>query len=162
MKRGWYWPYALGAFLAVVVGGYAAVIYIATADPSFSVEKDYYAKGLAWDSTMAQQRANARLGWALEVEIGTAPDGQAEIRVRLADSTGSPLDGASIEAEVFHNARASDVLRASFGPGPDHRYVARLPSRRAGLWEFRFHAVRGADTFTETVTKEIGISRWPR
>ena len=159
MKRGAYWPYAIAAFLAIVVLGYATVVYVAASDPSFSVEKDYYAKGLAWDKTMAQEQENARLGWTMTVDVGPAPGGQAEVVARLADRTGVAVDGAVIDVEAFPNVRASDILEASFAARQDHAYVAQLPIRRAGLWEFRFRVVRGGETFTETVTKEIGIAR---
>ncbi len=156
-KRGWYWPWALGGLLAVVVGAYAAVVYIVASDPSFAVEKDAYQKGLTFGQTLADRQASDALGWSLDVHVGPAPNRMAEVRAVLTGRDGAPVDGATIEVEAFHNARAANVLGATLVATADHAYAAPMPLRRAGLWEFRVRARRGADTFFATLTKELGV-----
>ena len=55
----------MGTVLALTVAGNLWVMRIANADPSFSVEPDYYRKAVDWDSTMAQRARNEALGWQL-------------------------------------------------------------------------------------------------
>ena len=65
MKRGSWWPIGITAVLATTVAANVWVATIASDDPSFAIEPDYYAKAIAWDSTLAQARTNATLGWRL-------------------------------------------------------------------------------------------------
>ncbi len=39
------------------------VVYVATSDPSYAVEDDYYQKAVAWDEKRAQDRTERRSGW---------------------------------------------------------------------------------------------------
>ena len=50
------WPWAIGAVLLITVAANLALFHVAGSDPSFVIEPDYYAKAVAWDSTMAQTR----------------------------------------------------------------------------------------------------------
>ncbi len=156
-RRGWYWPFVLVGFLAAVVGCYAAVIYMVASDPSFAVEKDAYQKGLTFSQTLVDRQASDALGWSLDMHVGPAPNQMAEVRAVLTGRDGAPVDGATVDVEAFHNASAANVLTATFSATADHAYTAFMPLRRAGIWEFRVRARRGADTFFVTLTKELGV-----
>ena len=65
MKRGSMWPIGIAAVLLATVAANIALYYVAGNDPSFVIEPNYYAKAIAWDSTMAQSALNQRLGWHL-------------------------------------------------------------------------------------------------
>lgn len=155
-RRGWYWPWLLVGLLGALCGINLAMVYIATSDPSFAVEDDYYGKALRWDQSMAQTRANEALGWHATLDVGRLAPGGTDLSVALTDRDGRPLDGASITVDAFHNARAGHVLSASFAatatPGT---LAARLPMRRPGLWEFRLRVTRGGDVYTRVVQKDV-------
>jgi nitrogen fixation protein FixH len=160
VKKGWYWPLLLVGLLIVGgVGPNLILLAMATGDPSFSVEPDYYTKSLHWDDRLAQERRNAELGWSLGLDVRPAASGGGGVLLtaHLADGAGAPLDGASVELEAFHNARASEVLRTSLRGGGEGAYAATLPARRPGLWEFRIVVRRGGDVFTRTVLEDV----WP-
>lgn len=160
MKKGWYWPLLIVGLLFVGgIGPNLILLAMATSDPSFSVEPDYYTKSLHWDERLAQERKNSELGWTLGLDLHPGATGEAgiELTAHLLDRAGVPVDGASVELEAFHSARASDVLKASLRSGGEGTYGARLPARRPGLWEFRFVVRRGADVFTRTVLEDV----WP-
>lgn len=157
MRSGRAWPLAVGVLLAAGIAFNLGVVFVASRDPSFAVERDYYRKALAWDQTMAQERRNAELGWSLDVTIERTPEaGEARVAARVTDREGRPVDGARFTVEALHNARARDVVTGALladGPG---RYRATLPLHRAGLWELRLRAERGTDVFTDLVTRELG------
>jgi nitrogen fixation protein FixH len=157
VKKGWHWPVILGLLMAVVIGANLILIVVATTDPSFAVEENYYRKALAWDDKREQDRRNVELGWTIEFEMaGTpAPDGTLRLRARLLDAQGMEIPDATIRLEAFHNARARRILRAELVRGEDGTYSAPLLIRRPGLWEFRFEALRGAERFTYTALEDV-------
>jgi nitrogen fixation protein FixH len=151
MKRGMWWPIGVAGVLAATVAANIWVAVLANDDPSFAIEPDYYRKAVAWDTTLAQARHNALLGWRLTpVMSAIASDGSSLLSARLTDSTGSAISGAVIRVSALAVARASDVhdmtLTPSAGTG---NYAVRFDARRAGEWELRFDATLGAEHFTQ-------------
>ena len=144
-------PWLVGGLMAVVLAANAILIYLAISDPSFAVEPDSYRKALLWDEKRAQDARNLELGWRLEVEVAGA-----EVRLRLADAAGIPIEDARVQLEAFHGARAAEILRADLAHGAGADYVAALPLARPGLWEFRILVSRGVERFTRTSTVELG------
>jgi nitrogen fixation protein FixH len=140
--------------MSVVTQG--VLIVLATTDPSFAVEPDYDAKAARWDDHQRQERENARLGWT--VDLGTkaaSVPGAVDVTLTAFGTYGKPLRDATVDVEAFHNARASEVLRARLEPAGDGVYAARLPMRRSGVWEFRLTITRGGDIYTETVRSGV-------
>lgn len=150
MKKGWIWPVLVVGLLVFGVGTNLVLLAVASGDPSFAVERDYYRKGMEWDRTLLQEQENARLGWTLGCEVH-----QGVVSVTLRDRGEIPLTGASLSLEAFHNARAAQIVTAVLGDAGSGAYRAQAPIVRPGLWELRFRAVRGADVFTQTVTYEV-------
>ncbi len=148
------WPYVPVVLLTTMIGGLLVLARIASDDPSFAVERDYYAKAVAWDATREQERQNERLGWRLDVETLRGGPGRVELVARLVDQSGAEIERAELEVEAFHNARAAHVLVARLTEN-DADYRAELPVQRAGIWELRFTAKRGADKFTQVIRAEI-------
>lgn len=150
MKRGTLWPLGIVAVLGITVGVNLAVYYVANDDPSLAIEKDYYRKAVNWDSTMAQARVNEALGWRLTPSLGAfTPARGADIRVRLTDSTGAPIAGATVKVSAFYNARANQIVDTTLAPATDG-YEGRLRVNHSGVWELRFEVTRGDARFTST------------
>lgn len=148
-QKGVMWPIAVAIILAITVGVNFWVLHLAGSDPSFAVEPDYYRKAVHWDDEMAQQRANAALGWTLAPRIaGIAPDGEAPLVVALTDSSGRPVTGATVRVTALHVARASHTLQAALVPDASDAYRAELPLVRPGWWELHFDVSRGGERFT--------------
>lgn len=152
MRKERIWP----TIVVVVLGGYVvfglAAARLASHDPHYAIESDYYGKAVAWDSTLAQARRSAALGWRLTPTLGPIGDGTAAVLViELRDSSGAPVADAAVTVEARQVAHADDVVRATLARGNDGAYAARLPLRRAGLWECRVVATRAADRFAASV-----------
>ena len=154
--RGLHWPLLVVALLAipVVAGGYLA--YMATHDPTFAVEADYYRKAVAWDQTMAQERANAQLGWRAAV-TATAAGPKRDVAVALQDKAGANLADVKVHIDGFFLARSKDMQTADAQPGADGRYHALLDLPHGGLHEFRVRAERGKDVFTVTSRVDLPV-----
>jgi nitrogen fixation protein FixH len=150
MKRSTWWPVAIVAILTLTVGANLAVFYVANDDQGIAIEPDYYRKGVAWDSTMAQARENVALGWRVTPALAafTERDG-ADLRVTLTDSAGTAISDATVRVSAFYNARAGEVTDTTLVSGRGG-YEGRLPVHRRGVWELRFDVRRGAVHFTAT------------
>ena len=160
MKKGSLWPWVIGGALALHVIGSLVFVAIATSDSSYGVEEDYYRKAVNWDEKRAQDRTNAELGWTLEFQVAPPqrPGEQPTIEVRLADSAGEPLTGASVNLETFHKARSDDIIRMTIEAADQTGlYTARPAMRRNGLWELRFTIDHSGNRFTHTETRHLFV-----
>lgn len=158
--KGRLWPWMLGGLLLFGVGVNVGFLVVATGDPSFAVEEDYYGRALRWDETTREAARNAELGWRIEVRPAPSSKGPGwtDLTLSVLDRAGAPVTGGSVSVEAFHHARSGQRLRADFAPSGD-AYAASLPMRRAGLWELRVRVERGVEAFSTVVEHEIGGPR---
>jgi len=159
VKPGSWWPTIIAGALALHVVGSLIVVYVATSDPSYAVEKDYYQKAVNWDEKRAQDRTNEDLGWLLGFAVTppARPGDQPKIEVTLNEADGEPVTGAMVTVEAFHKARGDDIVRSSLIEVGDGVYMASLPMRRNGRWELRFTVDRGSDHFTHKETRHLFV-----
>ncbi len=147
MKREHLWPLGLTAILVGTVAINFWVMHVASADPSFAIEPNYYARAVSWDSTVAQEARNRALGWRILPTL-TAFDGDgALLRVSLSDSTGRAITDARVSVSALFIARANEVFDARLRP-MGTGYAVHLPVKHRGEWELRFTVTRGARRFT--------------
>ncbi len=158
------WPAVIIGALTLHVVVSLATVWVATSNPSYAVEEDYYQKALHWNDRRAQDLANAGLGWqvAVSVQPPSSAGDPAALELNLADRQGLPVDGAAVSVEAFHNARAGRILRAALTADGDGRYTAPMPMKRSGVWEIRIIAIRGDATFTHRETRFLSLNRGQR
>jgi nitrogen fixation protein FixH len=151
MRAARLWPVAIVAVLGLTVAANVLVFWAARDRNAAAVEPDYYRKAVRWDSTMAEERRSAALGWRAEAVLGGVTRAGTPLTVRLAGPDGAPLDGATVEVTAIHNLDAQHHVTARLEPlgGGVHR--ARLPLHRTGLWELRLEVERGRDLFRVTL-----------
>jgi nitrogen fixation protein FixH len=146
------WPLVITIALVLHVVVSLGTVYVATSNPSYAVEEDYYQKALRWDEKRAQDRRNAELGWrlVLEVEPPARRGDPAVLTAHLSDADGTPLDAAGMAVEAFHNARSGNIVRTALAGRGEGHYGGEFPMRRPGLWEFRVVVERDGERFTQT------------
>jgi len=155
MKRGAWWPIGITTVLATTVAANIWVMRIASDDPSFAIEPDYYRKAIAWDSTLAQARQDSILGWRLTPTLQVvAATGKARLSATLTDSTGAPISGAVVKVAALPVARANEVHEVTLVAAGAGEYTAQLDSRRQGQWELRFDVRAGSTHFTDVARVE--------
>jgi len=148
MKPGMQWPIGVAVILGATVAANLWVMKIANSDPSFAIEPDYYRKAVNYDSTMAQQRENATLGWTMRTQLAPIGDGtHTTLTVTLRDAHAGALTGAQVAVMTRYNARANDTLTAVLTEAAPGRYETLLPIAHPGEWEVRVDATRGGARF---------------
>ena len=151
------WPVAIVGVLAITVGANAWILYEANRDPNATVvEPDYYRKAVAYDSTLAQARRAAALGWQLTAEPGAFDPAGTPLALGLTDRQGRPVAGAAVMLVAIHNLDAGHVVTARWVTGDDGRATPRVAFDRTGLWELRFDARRGPERFTTDLRCDVG------
>lgn len=151
MKPGMAWPLGVAVILGATVAANIWVMTLANSDPSFSVESDYYKKAVNYDSTMAQERANLSLGWAVVTQFAPINDGRHTLlTVTLRDAAAAPLSGAHIAIMARFNARANDTLTAVLHESAPGSYTDALPIAHAGEWEVRVDATRNGARYSSS------------
>ena len=149
MKRGTSWPVAVAVILCLTIAGNVWLVRLASSDPSFAVEENYYERGVQWDAELAQRARNAELGWRLLATLSTVERGHgADLRVALSDSAIAPIVGATVVVRAVHVARANDPVEVTLRAAEAGQYSALVPIERPGLWELRIDVHHGADRFT--------------
>ena len=154
MRAARLWPLGIVAVLALTVGANVILFRAANDRNAAAVEPDYYRKGVRWDSTVAEERASAALGWHAEAGLGPPSRAGTPLTVRLVGPGGAPLEGAAVEVTAIHNLDALHHVSARLEPLGGGVYGARLPLRHAGMWELRIEAVRGAARFRTTLRRD--------
>lgn len=161
MRAARLWPIAIVGVLGLTVAANALIFWAARDRKAAAVEPDYYRKAVRWDSTMAEERRSAALGWSAEAVLGGVSRGGTPLTVRLAGPGGVPLDGATVEVTAIHNLDAALHVTARLEPLGGGAYRARLPLRHAGLWELRLVAVRGRDRFRVSLRRDAAPGAQP-
>ena len=150
MKKGMGWPLAMTAILAVTVGANIWVMRIASADPSFAIEPDYYAKAVQWDSAMAQERRNRELGWTVTPVLAAFDAGRgARLHVVVTSSDGVDIGDATVHVAAFAVARSSRIANVTLRRAAGG-YDALVPVTHGGAWELRLVVRRGGDRMVVT------------
>jgi len=156
-RRGaWGWPLGLALALVASAAGNIVFAVVASREPSFAVEPDYYQRSLEWDRTMAQEDVNRALGWSIAAAgEPTGVSGQLQLVATLVDRAGRGVDGAQVRVEARHGARAADLVSGQLASAGTGRYAAVLPLARPGLWELRFRVERGRDVYTTRLATDL-------
>jgi len=155
-RAGWYWPWIVTALLVGSAAVQGVIIWAATHDPSFAIEPDYYRKAVAWDARLAEERASAALGWTATASLTRASAGApAAIVLSLRGAGREPVRGAHVRVTAIHNRDGAHPVIGALAERADGAYGAELPLERAGLWEVRVDATRGAERFSASLRTDL-------
>ncbi len=150
------WAWVPVVLLGSMLCGLGALAYIATGDPHFALEPDYYDKAVHWDRARGEQRESDASGVKAELApLVIGADGRALVRVALVDAARKPLRGARVRIEAFPNAYATRLVRLELRESEPGVYVASLERPIAGLWELRLEAADGGRRFREVLRRDV-------
>lgn len=136
--------FGLIAFFLVVFAANIAMVWAARSSFNGLTEQDAYEKGIAWNDTLAREKALRDAGWKAVI---TPVPGAKEIRIVLSDRNG-PADRVQGDVTFYRPVESGDdvnvPLEKTDTPGL-YRAAAALPL--PGLWEVRVHATYRGQSF---------------
>jgi len=153
------WPWVPAMLLVGLVGTQLTVLASVLDDPTFATEGDYYRKAVDWDAHMARQRRSQALGWTARARTAESGSASLQLVVEIADARGVAISGARAHGVAFPNVRADRPLELALEEATPGVYRATLPMPRAGLWELRLLATRGADAYETTLRFDLAPDR---
>jgi hypothetical protein len=149
------WPWVPAGLLGSMLTGLGTLAVIATNDPGFALERDYYRKAVSYDQEIAQREENARLAWRIDATLSRdAAGGGTTLFVSAEDARG-PVTGARVTVEALENAHAATVLDLTLVESSPGRYRVLIPAARGGLWELRVRLSRGDEVFTRVIRDSL-------
>jgi nitrogen fixation protein FixH len=157
-NRGWFWAAVPAVLLTASVVGVGTLATIASHDPGFALEENYYQRAVQWDRHEEQRATNERLGYQVSLAL-EGDTGAVEVVVRAVDRQGVALDAAEVRVVAFANDRAADRRRLTLRPAPDGSFRGLLGKARPGLWEFRCEIRSNGERFTEVVRVDVSAGR---
>ncbi len=132
--RGWHVLVAMIAFFGVIASVNAVFITAALRTFPGEVSVTPYEDGLAYNTRLAAQAAQAELGW--RAAAGAAGD---TVTLRFQDATGAPIQNLSLHGQLRRPATSAGALTPRFRETEPGLYVARLGGV-SGAWDLDFQA----------------------
>lgn len=141
-KPGWWYPYIFVGGFGVVLAVNGALAYFATTTFTGLQTENAYEKGLAYNKTLDQARAQDEMGWTVDVKVEPVA-GQAHqslVVVAYRDRQGRPLDGMAVTARMIRptsKGHDRDAVLAEVTPGT---YGTTVDLPLEGLWDMTLAA----------------------
>ena len=123
------------AFLAVILAANAVFITLAIKTFPGQVVDKPYEQGLRFNEQIAAKSRQAALGWTADIDRATIVNGDAEIEIRFASSSGDPLHGLAIEGQLRRPAAKGEDKALVFESGSSGAYIAKVGGVEMGAWD---------------------------
>ncbi len=144
----WRSPWLLGsvAMILVVLVVNATMVYLAVVTDPGLVNADYYARGQAYERSMASRLAR-NPGWTMQLDIPPDVLANEPTRVRfvVVDQVGQPVAPARVDFYAYRPADASKDFTATMAEEDRGRYVAEVVFPLIGIWDTLVAVSYGTD-----------------
>ena len=138
------WPLGIVGGLSVVVGVNLWMLRVAASDPPIPEAERPYEAGVAYEATLAAQRASGALGFRASVDVVA---GRA--RLRLLGQDGAPVDGLQGTRQARRADRADQDFSAAWRPTAPGVYEAEATFPSGGVWRLQSRLEGAAAPFLD-------------
>jgi nitrogen fixation protein FixH len=130
---GWHVLAGMVLFFTIIIS--VDVLFMTMAFRSFSgeVASNPYEAGLAYNKTLAEERAQAALGWSTSLQ---RPSERA-VEVTILDRAGRPVSGLAGQVQFERPATRNGSHTLAIKGDSDGIYRATVPEP-SGAWDVRF------------------------
>ena len=133
-------PWAFVAFFAVVLVVNGIMIWFAFASWTGLEAPSAYRRGIEYNRTLEAARAQAALGWRVELGVSREGPRLAEIELRLEDRHGDLIEDAAVSALLVRPTSAGHDLAVDLPHDHAGRYRAEVALPLDGQWDVRVTA----------------------
>lgn len=150
-EDGWWYPWIFVVGMAFVVLINGIMVYIALSTWTGLETERHYDKGLAYNENLAAARAQAELGWLVDVAYTPSPiaGDPGELAVTVTAAGDRPLVDLDVTALLIrptHEGFDQEVRLDHAGAGV---YKGPVAIPLPGQWDARIHARRRDAEFQE-------------
>lgn len=146
----------LGFFALIVLVNGVFIFYALNSFSGLSTE-NAYVKGLNYNRTLAQDRAQHDAGWQVSASARRLTEGQVVVlEVQVRDADGRPLNDVALSGELRRPTHQGSDLVLDFQATGDGGYRAMATPEALGQWDLRLSA-RDAD-----LPGDAGNYRWEK
>jgi nitrogen fixation protein FixH len=150
-QRGWFYPWIIVAFFAVVISVNGFMIYVATGTFTGLETEGHYVKGLNYNKNLEGVRKQAALGWTDKttfVSGGKVGDShKGELKVNFSGKDGNPLSGLTAVALITRPTHSGYDFEIALSNAGNGLYSAPIILPLPGQWDARILASRGEQTY---------------
>jgi nitrogen fixation protein FixH len=146
-SNGRWMPWMIAAAFLVVIAVNGALAYFAVRSDPGLVSEHPFELGNGYNRVLDAGAAEDALGWRGTVRFDAEARLDGRIIAELSDVRGAPLGGLSVTVAVVRPIEPmpeQDVTLSANGQGS---YAAPITLARAGQWDVRVTATRGADVY---------------
>ncbi|MFN3867696.1 MAG: FixH family protein [Hyphomicrobiaceae bacterium] len=129
--------FAMIAFFGVIFAVNGVFLYSALTTHTGVVANEPYRKGLHYNDRIADEAAQEKLGWHLDLEI---PQGDGLVRVTLADAEQRKVAGLGIAGRISRPSTDDFDQNLVFEEATPGTYVARIAALAEGTWQVELSA----------------------
>ncbi len=125
----------------------AIFVYLSTSSQPGVVTEQAYEKGLAYNETIANSEAQARLGWSHDFNTRLDMGNSFRVALRLKDKYGEPLARAGAGVRFIRPAAEGmdfDIVLKETRPGT---YLSLVEFPELGLWDVYIAVGKGDDVY---------------
>jgi nitrogen fixation protein FixH len=148
-RQGRVYPWIFVAAFLGIIAVNATMVTLAVRTFSGVETPKHYVAGLAYNQALDAARAQAGLGWQVDVLVeaiaANGDEREIELSVRMADAAGASIDGAQVRAVITRPTRSGldrDLVLSSVD-ARSHRARVTLPL--PGAWDVRVVVNRGVE-----------------
>jgi nitrogen fixation protein FixH len=148
LRRPLTWgPWVFFAMFAVVIAANGVLVFFAVGSWTGLETDGAYEKGVAYNETLAAARAQAALGWQVEVEVVSRGAGRVRLEVTFRDRNGRPLRLNAVTARLVRPTHSGHDLRLPLARLEVGRYGAETIVPLPGQWDVRVLAEHGGGSY---------------
>lgn len=135
--------------MALVVAVNGVLLFLALDTWSGLETEDSYRKGVAYNRALAGAKAQAALGWTMDLAFVADGGGgrRGDLTVRFRDGGGRAVTGLAVEARMIRPTHEGYDTTAALGHRGGGVYGAAITLPLSGQWTVRVHARRDGDIF---------------
>lgn len=134
-------------FFGIIIG--VNVVFISKATGTFPglITQHPFKKGVAYNKTLEQRRAEAKLQWRVHHNITAADDGKEYFIVQVKDANDMPIDGLDVNLHLWQAGNNDADLELQLQPQGNGKYRVEIAQSemKQGAMRFAGKATRPSD-----------------
>jgi nitrogen fixation protein FixH len=143
-------PWVFFAMFAVVFAANGIMVVFAFGSWTGLETRGAYEKGVTYNETLAAARAQAALGWRVEITLEPTGTGLVRLEAAFRDRDGRPPRLTAVTARLIRPTHSGHDLVLALAAQGMGRYGTETTLPLPGQWDVRVHAEHAGGSYQAT------------